>query len=93
VHVILQDYNTKGGLNTRLTQRDKKPWLRSTTEVKFVALAEVRDDYHKFLDMSYMEKVLATGQTGAYQLPTGAYLHLGYEVMAMFGPTRSFLIS
>ena len=56
-------------------------------------LADIKDDYSPFLDISYMESVLAAGQDGSYNLDTGAYVHLGYEVMAMFGPTRSLLIS
>jgi len=90
---IKEDWNIKGGLNEKLSQRDVKPELRSTSDIKAVALADIKDDYSPFLDISYMESVLAAGQDGSYNLDTGAYVHLGYEVMAMFGPTRSLLIS
>jgi len=93
LYQIKQDWNIKGGLNVALTQRDVKPHLRSVQDIQLVALAEVKESYHQFLDTSFMEDVLAAGQDGSYLLPTGAYVHLGYEVMAMFGPTRSFLIS
>ena len=90
---IKEDFNTKGGLNTALTQRDVKTHLKSTSDIRFVALAEVRDAYEPYIDASYVEGVLAQGLDGTYDLPTGVYVHLGYEVMAMFGPTRSFLIA
>jgi len=90
---LKEDYNIKGGLNTALSQRDTKPELKSTSDIRFVALAEVRDAYEIFMDVTYVEGVLASGLDGTYELPTGVYVHLGYETMAMFGPTRSFLIA
>lgn len=90
---LKEDWNVKGGLNTKLTQRDVKPELRSTSDILSVALPIIKDDYSPFIDISYMVKVLEAGQDGTYELPTGVYVHLGYEVMAMFGPTRSLLIA
>ena len=51
------------------------------------------DTYHQFLDTEFMQGIIDSGQDGSYLLPTGAYIHLGYEIMAMFGPTRSHLTS
>jgi len=90
---LKEDWNVKGGLNVALSQRDVKPWLRSTSNMKRVALAELKDTYHQFLDTEFMQGIIDSGQDGSYLLPTGAYIHLGYEIMAMFGPTRSHLTS
>ena len=93
LRTIKEDWNVKGGLNVAITQRDVKPWLKSTSNIKRFALAELKDTYHEYVDVQYMEAIIAANQDGTYLLPTGAYVHLGYEIMAMFGPTRSHLTS
>jgi len=90
---IKEDWNVKGGLNTQLTGRDVRPELRSTADIGAVALAAIKDDYTEFVDTTYMRSIIAQGQDGTYELPTGVYVHLGYEIMTDFGPTRSLLIA
>ena len=90
---IKEDWNVKSGLSVSLTQRDTKPWLQSTSDIRSVALAELKDNYDPYVDARYMTDIMAAGQDGTYMLSTGSYVHLGYEIMAMFGPTRSHLIS
>lgn len=66
---------------------------RSTAWIDFFSLSVVPEDFSQFIDPSYMNILLTSDSDGTYQLATGAYVHLGYEIMAMFGPTRSLLIS
>merc|ERR1711988_2086615 len=93
---IKEDWNVINDLTLRGLGQELYSW-RPTEKykelIKAVSLAEVKDDYSIYMDTSYIREILAAGQDGSYLLDTGAYVHLGYEVMAMFGPTRSLLIS
>jgi len=66
---------------------------KSSSEIKFFSLPVFLDDYSKFIDISYMQYLIDAGTTGNYPLDAGAYVHLGYEIMAQFGPTRSLLVT
>jgi len=76
-----------------MIKADNNKPKKSTQDVSEIKLAETLKSYSKFVDVSYMQTVWDAGVTGAYPLTTGQFVHTGYTIMTMFGPTRSLMTS